>query len=105
MADDSRNGGGIGRWQCRVLLFALSVTLAAFELMFRLQSPPFFIRFLGHKDNHGADAYRYDNNQLLSLLPASDRTESDNLAALAHHITACVEKELDLRRDQYSRLA
>ncbi|KAH6975785.1 hypothetical protein EDB80DRAFT_875050 [Ilyonectria destructans] len=78
MADDSRNGGGIGRRQCR--------------------TPRFSIRLLERKDNHGANASRHDNNQLLSLLPASYRTESDNLAAPAHHVTACLEKELDLRR-------
>jgi hypothetical protein len=31
-------------------------------------------------------------------LPASYRTESDHVAAPAHHVAACVAKELDLRR-------
>ncbi|KAM4061090.1 hypothetical protein HRG_010023 [Hirsutella rhossiliensis] len=49
-------------------------------------------------DKDGADAFRHENDQLLSLLPASYRTESDDLAAPARHVTTCIEKELNLRR-------
>ncbi|KAH8743442.1 hypothetical protein F5883DRAFT_722659 [Diaporthe sp. PMI_573] len=75
----SLDGGGMDRHQSR-------------------QSPPFTIRLLAHEDAHGADASRRDPSQLLSLLPASYRTESDHVAAPAHHVAACVAKELDLRR-------
>ncbi|KAH7115553.1 hypothetical protein EDB81DRAFT_621919, partial [Dactylonectria macrodidyma] len=47
---------------------------------------------------HGADASRHDHDQLLSLLPASCRTESGDLTAAGRQVTPCVEKELDLQR-------
>ncbi|KAH8890027.1 hypothetical protein GQ53DRAFT_842521 [Thozetella sp. PMI_491] len=60
--------------------------------------PPFPIWLLVHVDYHGADASRRDPGQLLLLLPASYHTESDDVAAPALDVTACVVKELDLRR-------
>ncbi|KAK4233365.1 subtilisin-like serine protease [Achaetomium macrosporum] len=62
------------------------------------QSPPFSIRLLERAADHGDDASRDLNEDLSSGLPASYRTESDDLAAPACHITACIDKELDLRR-------
>lgn len=48
--------------------------------------------------DHGDDTSRDIDEDLSSVLPASYRTESDDLAAPACHITACIDKELDLRR-------
>ncbi|KAH8652932.1 hypothetical protein BGZ61DRAFT_288871, partial [Ilyonectria robusta] len=56
------------------------------------------IRLLERENEHGADASRHDHDQLLSLLPASCRTESGDLAAAGRQVTPCVEKELDLQR-------
>ncbi|OAQ58425.1 subtilisin-like serine protease [Pochonia chlamydosporia 170] len=76
MAGDSRNGSRMGR----------------------RPSPPFSVRLLEHKDEQGPDASRCERNWLQSLLPASYRTESDDLAAPARHVQTCIENELDLRR-------
>ncbi|KAL6406192.1 hypothetical protein AUP68_10360 [Ilyonectria robusta] len=74
MANNSQNGAEIGRPQSRV--FAL----------------------LERENEHDADASRRDLDQLLELLPASYRTEFGDLAAAGLHVSACVEKEFDLRR-------
>ncbi|KAH7215367.1 hypothetical protein DER44DRAFT_158222 [Fusarium oxysporum] len=78
MAGDFRNGSVMARQRSR--------------------SPPFSIQLLEREHDRGAYASRRDNEHLLSLLPASYRTESDDLAAPARHVAACVDKELDLRR-------
>ncbi|KJZ68076.1 hypothetical protein HIM_12532 [Hirsutella minnesotensis 3608] len=78
MTDNQQCGCEIGSRQCLV--------------------PPFYIRLLDHGNEHDADASRRDRDQLLSLLPASYRKESGDLAAVCRHVTACVEKELDLER-------
>ncbi|KAM3554896.1 hypothetical protein ARSEF4850_006247 [Beauveria asiatica] len=57
-------------------------------------SPPFSIRLL----ERNAVAPQDDPDQLLTLLPASYRKESGDLAAAGQHVTACVEEELDLQR-------
>ncbi|EJP61156.1 uncharacterized protein BBA_09902 [Beauveria bassiana ARSEF 2860] len=57
-------------------------------------APPFSIRLL---EQHAA-ASGDERDQLLTLLPASYRKESGDLAAAGQHVTACVEEELDLRR-------
>ncbi|KND86058.1 hypothetical protein TOPH_09274 [Tolypocladium ophioglossoides CBS 100239] len=59
---------------------------------------PFSIRLLDYENEQAADASRRGHDQLLSLLPASYRIESGDLAAAGRHVTACIEKELDLRR-------
>lgn len=61
------------------------------------KSPPFSIRLLT-TESDSAEASSPNNEQLLSLLPATYRTASDDLAAASRHIKACIEKELDLRR-------
>ena len=48
--------------------------------------------------DHGDDPSRDVNEHPSSLLPASYRTKSDDMAAPARDVTACIEKELDLRR-------
>ncbi|KJZ71093.1 hypothetical protein HIM_09512 [Hirsutella minnesotensis 3608] len=78
MTDNRQCGCEIGSRQCLV--------------------PPFYIRLLDHGNEHDADASRRDRDQLLSLLPASYRKESGDLAAVCRHVTACVKKELDLER-------
>ena len=58
------------------------------------------LRTAPQPQNEG-DASEHDSSRLpslLSLLPASYLTDSDDLAAPAPHATTCVEKELDLRR-------
>ncbi|KAL2126774.1 hypothetical protein VTI74DRAFT_270 [Chaetomium olivicolor] len=62
------------------------------------QAAPFSIRLLEHEADNGGDTARHVNEHLSSVLPASYRTESDDLAAPARHVTACIDKELDLRR-------
>ncbi|KJZ71348.1 hypothetical protein HIM_09284 [Hirsutella minnesotensis 3608] len=62
------------------------------------QGIPLGFLLLDHGNEHDADASRRDRGQLLSLLPASYRKESGDLAAVCRHVTACVEKELDLER-------
>ncbi|KAL3952384.1 hypothetical protein ACCO45_012327 [Purpureocillium lilacinum] len=59
---------------------------------------PFYIRLLDHGNEHDADASRRDRDHLLSLLPASYRKKSGDLVASGRHVTACVERELDLER-------
>lgn len=44
------------------------------------------------------DASQRVTEELSSLLPASHRTASDDLAALARDFTSCVDEELDLQR-------
>jgi hypothetical protein len=44
------------------------------------------------------DASPHKRHELLSLLPASYRKESGDLAAASQHVTTCVEKELNLQR-------
>ncbi|GKZ33015.1 hypothetical protein AbraIFM66950_002732 [Aspergillus brasiliensis] len=63
----------------------------------RAESPPFCAQPLTVDNN---------SNALLSLLPASYRTASDNLVASSRDLLTCIEKELDLERlDKiYSRL-
>ncbi|KAI9037203.1 uncharacterized protein KD926_000777 [Aspergillus affinis] len=61
------------------------------------KSPPFSIRLL-KTESDSAEASSPDNEQLLSPLPATYRTASDDLAAASRHIKAYIEKELDLRR-------
>ncbi|OAQ89062.1 FluG domain-containing protein [Purpureocillium lilacinum] len=60
--------------------------------------PPFYIGLLNHGHEYDANASRRDRDQLLSLLPASYRKDSGELAAVGRHITACVAKELHLER-------
>ncbi|KAJ4158524.1 uncharacterized protein LMH87_009047 [Akanthomyces muscarius] len=55
---------------------------------------PFSIRLL---EQH-AVASGDERDQLLTLLPASYRRQSGDLAAAGQYVTACVEEELDLRR-------
>ncbi|KAM3554144.1 hypothetical protein MY1884_006291 [Beauveria asiatica] len=57
-------------------------------------APPFSILLL---EQH-AVAFRDERDQLLTLLPASYRKESSDLAAAGQHVATCVEEELDLRR-------
>ncbi|KAK5637202.1 hypothetical protein RRF57_012914 [Xylaria bambusicola] len=54
--------------------------------------PPFSIQLLATEDGDDISA------DLLSLLPAAYRTESDNLAAPKGNVIKCIEKELDLQR-------
>lgn len=58
--------------------------------------PPFSVRPL-HRDGDTFDA-RPSDDELLSLLPASYLTKSDDLVAASRDVKACLEKELDLRR-------
>lgn len=58
--------------------------------------PPFSVRPL-HYDSDTAGMPPSDD-ELLSLLPASRRTKSDNIVAASRDVKACVEEELDLRR-------
>ncbi|KAH8816663.1 hypothetical protein F5884DRAFT_818635 [Xylogone sp. PMI_703] len=61
------------------------------------QLPPFSIRLLRRVNGHSIEAY----GQHLSLLPASYRTDADDLAVPGHDIPTvmiCVKKELDLCR-------
>lgn len=60
--------------------------------------PPFYTRLVDHGNEHDADASRRDPGQLLSLLPASYRNETGDLAAVDPHVTACVVNKLDLER-------
>ncbi|KAH7119436.1 hypothetical protein B0J13DRAFT_629578 [Dactylonectria estremocensis] len=62
------------------------------------QSPPFSIRLLNHNDGGDAGAAPLDDHQLIPLLPATYRTESDDLAAPSRHVFACIKTELDLHR-------
>ncbi|CAH0054139.1 unnamed protein product [Clonostachys solani] len=82
MVDNAQIGGEVGREE--------------------YQGPPFSIRLLEHENEHenehAGDASRRDRDRLLSLLPASYRKESGDLAAATQHVAACVEKELDLQR-------
>ncbi|TGJ83467.1 hypothetical protein E0Z10_g5316 [Xylaria hypoxylon] len=62
-------------------------------------SSPFSTRLLkAEPTTNGADGSPLNDEYFLSLLPASYRTDSDNLAPSSGDITACIEKELDLRR-------
>ncbi|KAL2104882.1 hypothetical protein VUR80DRAFT_9409 [Thermomyces stellatus] len=58
--------------------------------------PSFSVRPL--RDNRDASDAPLSDDELLSLLPASYRTKSDDLVAASRDIKACVEDELDLRR-------
>jgi hypothetical protein len=60
-------------------------------------SSPFSIRLLKNGDNN-SDAPPPNDDQLLSLLPATYRTKSDDLIAASHQVMLRVKKELDLRR-------
>ncbi|KAJ3494230.1 hypothetical protein NLG97_g4214 [Lecanicillium saksenae] len=60
----------------------------------KCSASPFSIRLL----DRDAVAPRDDPNQLLTLLPASYRKQSGDLAATGQHVTACLEQELDLQR-------
>jgi hypothetical protein len=61
------------------------------------QSPRFSVSLLEVAPEPGGSAPRpYD--PLLSLLPASYRTASDDVAAAGRHARACIAKELDLQR-------
>ncbi|XWW93931.1 hypothetical protein V2A60_001870 [Cordyceps javanica] len=61
------------------------------------QALPFSIRLLAKENEHN-NASRQDRDQLLALLPASYRKESGDLGSADLHVTACVERELDLQR-------
>ncbi|KJZ69989.1 hypothetical protein HIM_10634 [Hirsutella minnesotensis 3608] len=63
MTDNQQCGCEIGSRQCLV--------------------PPFYIRLLDHSNEQDADASCSDRDQLLSLLPASYRKESGDLAAVS----------------------
>ncbi|ROT38616.1 hypothetical protein SODALDRAFT_166386 [Sodiomyces alkalinus F11] len=58
---------------------------------------PFSVRPLDYNTDT-SDAPPFRGDELLSLLPASFRTKSDDLVAARRDVRACVEKELDLRR-------
>lgn len=60
-------------------------------------SPPFSVRSLDNNCRDSSDVPPSDD-KLLSLLPASYRTESDDLVASSCAVEACVKKELDLQR-------
>jgi hypothetical protein len=49
-------------------------------------------------NDEAADTSQHDHDWLLSLLPASYRNDSSVLAAARHHVTTCIDKELDLHR-------
>lgn len=56
--------------------------------------PPFSIRVLQRDENEQPPT----NDQLLVLLPASYRTQLNNLVAADQQVKACIEHELDLQR-------
>ncbi|KAK4075230.1 hypothetical protein Purlil1_12720 [Purpureocillium lilacinum] len=58
---------------------------------------PFSIQLLKPNRRHD-DAPPSIGDYHASLMPASYRTESDNIAAVGRHVSACLERELDLRR-------
>ncbi|KAM4060722.1 subtilisin-like serine protease [Hirsutella rhossiliensis] len=60
--------------------------------------PPFSIQLLKPDERHGSAASEANADYLASLLPASYRTESHDVAAAGRHVDASVEQELDLRR-------
>lgn len=58
------------------------------------------ISLLERDNGQAVEASPYDRHELLSLLsllPASYRRESDDLVATSQHVTAYVDKELDLQ--------
>lgn len=62
-----------------------------------MQSPPFSIQLLKHDDNENINETECDDEDLLPLMPASYRTENDDLAASSLDF-ACIKKELALER-------
>lgn len=66
--------------------------------IFPAQAHPFSIQLRKAEANSSADASQPNNEQLLSLLPASYRTGSDNVASPSLLVITCIEKELDLQR-------
>ncbi|KAK0636035.1 hypothetical protein B0T17DRAFT_650920 [Bombardia bombarda] len=61
------------------------------------QPPPFSVRILSAEAD-GADASQPDRWLDLLLLPASYRTDADDLVAPSRHVTSCIERELNLSR-------
>ncbi|OIW22655.1 hypothetical protein CONLIGDRAFT_545556, partial [Coniochaeta ligniaria NRRL 30616] len=61
------------------------------------QSPPFSISLFEVAPRSSGDAPR-PHDPLLSLLPASYRTATDDIAAAGPHARACIAKALDLQR-------
>ncbi|KAK9444639.1 uncharacterized protein VB005_01702 [Metarhizium brunneum] len=59
---------------------------------------PFSIQLLESENEETADTSRHDHEWLLSLLPASYRKESGDLATAGQHVAACVAQKLDLQR-------
>ncbi|KGQ02693.1 hypothetical protein BBAD15_g12091 [Beauveria bassiana D1-5] len=60
-----------------------------------LYAPPFSVRLLAYENEHN-NASRQDSDQLLALLPAFYRKESGDPGTAGLHVTARVERELDL---------
>ncbi|KAF4507273.1 hypothetical protein G6O67_005930 [Ophiocordyceps sinensis] len=63
-----------------------------------VEPAPFSIELLKPHDRHGSGAPQPNANYLASLLPASYRTETHDVAAAGRHLNASVEQELDLGR-------
>ncbi|KAH7461586.1 hypothetical protein FOMA001_g19117 [Fusarium oxysporum f. sp. matthiolae] len=62
------------------------------------QSPPFSLRLLKQNDGRDAPGSQEDDNQLMLLLPATYRTNCDDLAAPNRHVIDCIKTELALQR-------
>ncbi|KAK4657142.1 hypothetical protein QC762_0042850 [Podospora pseudocomata] len=60
-------------------------------------SPPFSAFLLEVQPGPGGDLLR-PQDRLLSLLPASYRTDTDDIVAAGRDVCACIAKELDLKR-------
>lgn len=92
MAGQFNNGRGPN------LVVYVALFPMASELGWRhpIQSPPFHIQPLTTDGSSNARRPSFESPYSQSMLPASYRTESDDLAPADQNIMTCIEKALDL---------